>query len=500
MNSKASPSRLIWPALKWPPITSVGVSAKRENSSCRVTADCLRSESAVDDQSRWAIWQGWWATSPVSRASWPSEAMWMLIWPGLWPGVGIRVTSSASLASEATRSARPASAIGFTESLNTASLSASSWLWSRQYSYSVLPNTYLAFGKVGTHLPSTSRVFQPTWSTCRWVQRTVSMLSGAKPAVVRVSRNGSLRSFQVGTLRPCLSLPRPVSTMIRRDGVSTSSEWIDIFSRPSSVAKCGISQGSFCISSLVASGRMKRVLPTVSSSTILVILTLPTFQCIRRLPVLFRRSCCGSTRAVDDDGAELVAFFHRQMRLRGVRQRKLTGDVVKTRAGREPFGDVGLSCRQQWRRQREQHQRAQGDAFFHQVAHRDERRAIAVGGVDRDGRIHRHQLQGDLDVAAEIDIDHAVDAALPGKGQRLRDNVLVAIVDDKIGAGEPCLLGLHFRADGRDHLGATPFGELHGIMADSAGAAGDEHGLSRDRSVAIEAAPRRHAGNPERGA
>ena len=28
-------------------------------------------------------------------------------------------------------------------------------------------------------------------------------------------------------------------------------------------------------------------------------------------------------RAVDDDGAELVAFLHRQMRLRGVRQRKL---------------------------------------------------------------------------------------------------------------------------------------------------------------------------------
>jgi len=39
------------------------------------------------------------------------------------------------------------------------------------------------------------------------------------------------------------------------------------------LAKCGISQGSFRIFSLVASGRMKRVLPTVSSSTIFVILT-----------------------------------------------------------------------------------------------------------------------------------------------------------------------------------------------------------------------------------
>ena len=41
MNLNASPSRLIWPALKCPPITSVGVSAKRENSSRRVAADCL---------------------------------------------------------------------------------------------------------------------------------------------------------------------------------------------------------------------------------------------------------------------------------------------------------------------------------------------------------------------------------------------------------------------------------------------------------------------------
>src|SRR5256885_7396005 len=40
MYLKAAPSRLMWPALKWPPITSVGVSAKRENSSRRVTADC----------------------------------------------------------------------------------------------------------------------------------------------------------------------------------------------------------------------------------------------------------------------------------------------------------------------------------------------------------------------------------------------------------------------------------------------------------------------------
>src|SRR4030081_1895353 len=148
------------------------------------------------------------------------------------------------------------------------------------------------------------------------------MLSGGKPADVMVSRKGSFRLFQVGTLRPSLSLPRPVSTTIRREGVSTSSEWIDILRRPSSGAKCGISHGDFRISSLLASGRMKRVLPIVSSSTIFVILTLPTAQCIRRS---FRRPFLGfkmlvsgsprnglsqSPRAIDDDGAELVALFN----------------------------------------------------------------------------------------------------------------------------------------------------------------------------------------------
>ncbi|MGY3646308.1 hypothetical protein ACVWW2_001599 [Bradyrhizobium sp. LM4.3] len=131
---------------------------------------------------------------------------------------------------------------------------------------------------------------------------TVSMLSGGKPAAIIVSRNGAVRLFQVGTLRPCLSLPRPVSTTMRRVGVSTTSEWIDIFSRPSSVAKCGISQGRFWISALLAKGRMKRVEPTVSNSTTLVILTLPTFHCIRRIPtfLLWHGTCAVSPSGAMD--------------------------------------------------------------------------------------------------------------------------------------------------------------------------------------------------------
>src|ERR1700754_131521 len=116
-----------------------------------------------------------------------------------------------------------------------------------------------------------------------------------------VSRKLPFRLFQVGTLRPSLSLPRPVSTTIRREGVSTTSEWIDILSRPSSVAKSGISHGDLRISSLLASGRIKRVLPIVSSSTIFVILTLPTVQRIRRFLLRFlpRRCWFPGARAMD---------------------------------------------------------------------------------------------------------------------------------------------------------------------------------------------------------
>ena len=103
-------------------------------------------------------------------------------------------------------------------------------------------------------------------------------------------------------------------------------------------------------------------------------------------------------------------------------------------------------------------------------------------------------------IAAEIDIDDAIDAALPGKGHRLRDDVLGLVVDHEIGAGEARLLGLERRTDGGDHARAAAFRQLHGIVADRAGAAGDQHGLAGDRSVAEQAAPRGHAGNAERRA
>src|SRR5205814_1823444 len=83
----------------------------------------------------------------------------------------------------------------------------------------------------------------------------------------------------------------------------------------------------------------------------------------------------------DNDGAELVAFFDREMCVRGLRQRKLCGDVVDALPRGKPFRNVNLGCGEQGWWQSKQHQRAQRDAFFHQLAHRNHRIAIAAGGV-----------------------------------------------------------------------------------------------------------------------
>ena len=75
---------------------------------------------------------------------------------------------------------------------------------------------YLALGKVGTHLPSTSRVFQPTWSMCRCVQITSVTSSGWTPASARRSRYGRCswwKRSKSGSAR-VLSLPQPVSIRI----------------------------------------------------------------------------------------------------------------------------------------------------------------------------------------------------------------------------------------------------------------------------------------------
>src|SRR5579871_1905068 len=160
------------------------------------------------------------------------------------------------------------------------------------------------------------------------------MLSGGKPAAARSSRNGPCRSFQTGILRPCLSLPSPVSTRIRRVGVSTTSEWIDIFRRPSSVAKCGISHGSFWISSRPANGKMNRVWPTVSISTILVIFTRPMVQCMQHfLQVRCRRAGWIS-------GAGYSQCLQRARESAAIKQDILSGDEAGLGAAQEGAGEA----------------------------------------------------------------------------------------------------------------------------------------------------------------
>ena len=63
------------------------------------------------------------------------------------------------------------------------------------------------------------------------------------------------------------------------------SAWMLILSRPSSSAKCGISQEMGRMASRVAWGRMNRLPPVVSSSTIFVTVTSPICHFIARLRV-----------------------------------------------------------------------------------------------------------------------------------------------------------------------------------------------------------------------
>src|SRR5213080_4762799 len=84
-----------------------------------------------------------------------------------------------------------------------------------------------ARGNVGTQRPLSSRVFHPTWSTCRCVQITTSTDSGATPATRRSSRN-VVRIMWNGCRPPrSLSLPTHVSTSTVSPGERTTKVWID---------------------------------------------------------------------------------------------------------------------------------------------------------------------------------------------------------------------------------------------------------------------------------
>ena len=60
--------------------------------------------------------------------------------------------------------------------------------------------------------------------------------------------------------------------------------------------------------------------------------------------------------------------------------------------------------------------------------------------------------------------------------------------------------GLGFRADGGEHGRAACLGELDGVVADAAGAAGDQHGLAFGRARDLDRVPGGHRRNAEAGA
>ena len=75
-SRNASPSRTTRPAVrpaKCVPMTSVGVPAKLVSIASRVRRAAAGSESAVEDHSGRAIWQGWCMKSPVISAVSPRE-------------------------------------------------------------------------------------------------------------------------------------------------------------------------------------------------------------------------------------------------------------------------------------------------------------------------------------------------------------------------------------------------------------------------------------------
>src|SRR5207237_587957 len=118
-------------------------------------------------------------TSPVMTASSPCDEIRTVKCPGVCPGADSSQTSSVIWWRSSTSSDIPSAITGRTESSIGSFRNESSTR--EKKSHSVPPIRYFALGKVATHLPSLSIVFQPTWSTCRCVQTTRSAAGWCRP-------------------------------------------------------------------------------------------------------------------------------------------------------------------------------------------------------------------------------------------------------------------------------------------------------------------------------
>src|ERR1700678_1302323 len=105
----------------------------------------------------------------------------------------------------------------------------------------------------------------------------MSTLSLLQPTLAKCRRNGVTCGFPPSKRRG-LSLPRQVSTTSLSPGASTSRAWTDARSVPSSLAKCGKSQGLVFSASAVASRNRLPSGKGITVSTTQVIFTGPTCQ------------------------------------------------------------------------------------------------------------------------------------------------------------------------------------------------------------------------------
>src|SRR4030095_10119348 len=147
-------------------------SAICSTKASRVRAACLGSEQNLLDHWGSATCTTRCMRSPENTASPAVVVRRTHEWPGVWPWEGSKRRCSSTLKVSSTSRALPASITGATLSVKQPDASRPSSCSCFQNSNSEPTITYFAFGKVGTHLSFTSRVFQPTWSTCRWVQST----------------------------------------------------------------------------------------------------------------------------------------------------------------------------------------------------------------------------------------------------------------------------------------------------------------------------------------
>ena len=180
---------------------------------------------------------------------------------------------------------------------------------------------------------------------------------------------------------------------------------------------------------------------------------------------------------------------HGVVRGRGIREREPMHRQSGQRADRDRLAHAVDRRTQRGTRDRVHEHEAQREVRRHQRAHRNLGRRL-VGGVGDDHRVRRDDREVELEVRPQSQLDdprHTVRC----EGADLLRGIVVAVVDDRVGARRARQLRLLGARDRRGHARARPLRELDRRVPDRARAAGDEHVGAR-RS----ARPRAGSGTP----